>query len=282
MTSLKSRQRAVPEPQTKPCFSSKRTNQLLGKRGVRQVQTVDVRTLSCTNWFVYSDARLHHSLGGESLDTKVKTAKSAKPPRDAEATKARILEAAKKEFARNGLAGARVDVIAERSLNNKRMLYHYFESKDKLFQMVLEQAYVDIRTAEQKLNLEAVAPKEALETFVRFTFGYYLKHPEFITLVNSANLHRAKHLKGSQVIKSTNRKLVSLVSGILDRGVEAGVFRKGIDPVQLNITIAAIGYYYLTNRFTGSIIYERDLMEKEALDERVKFNVETIMRMVCV
>lgn len=216
------------------------------------------------------------------MDSKIQTRKTGKPPRDAEATKARILEAAKKEFAKNGLAGARVDVIAERSLNNKRMLYHYFESKDKLFQMVLEQAYVDIRAAEQKLNLDNLDPKEALETFARFTFAYYLKHPEFITLVNSANLHRAKHLKGSEVIRTTNRKLVSLVARILTRGVEAGVFRQGIDPVQLNITIAAIGYYYLTNRFTGSIIYERDLMDKDALDERVKFNVETIMRLVCI
>lgn len=216
------------------------------------------------------------------MDSKIKAKKASKPPRDAEATKARILEAAKKEFAKNGLAGARVDVIAERSLNNKRMLYHYFESKDKLFQLVLEQAYVDIRTAEHKLNLESLDPRDALETFVRFTFSYYLKHPEFITLVNSANLHRAKHLKGSEVIRTTNRKLVSLVARILVRGVEAGVFRDGIDPVQLNITIAAIGYYYLTNRFTGSIIYERDLMDKDALDERVTFNVETIMRLVCI
>lgn len=216
------------------------------------------------------------------MDSKVPAKKAAKPPRDAEATKARILEAAKKEFAKNGLAGARVDVIAERSLNNKRMMYHYFESKDKLFQMVLEQAYVDIRTAEQKLNLEKLEPKEALETFVRFTWAYYLKHPEFITLVNSANLHRAKHLKGSEEVKVTNRKLVSLVGGILARGVDAGIFRDGIDPVQLNITIAAIGYYYLTNRFTGSIIFERDLMDKDALDDRLKFNIETIMRQVCL
>ncbi|MFK0335530.1 TetR family transcriptional regulator [Rhizobium sp. NPDC090275] len=222
-----------------------------------------------------------NSLGGDTLDSKIKTTKAGRPPRSAEATKARILEAAKKEFAKNGLAGARVDVIAERSLNNKRMMYHYFESKDKLFQMVLEQAYVDIRTAEHKLSLETLEPKEALEKFVRFTWDYYLKHPEFITLVNSANLHRAKHLKGSEVVKMTNRKLVSLVGGILDRGVEAGVFRKGVDPVQLNITIAAIGYYYLTNRFTGSIIFERDLMEKAALDDRLAFNIETIMRLVC-
>jgi AcrR family transcriptional regulator len=200
--------------------------------------------------------------------------------RDAEATKARILEAAKREFARNGLGGARVDVIAEKARANKRMIYHYFGSKEGLFQTVLEAAYIDIRTAEQKLNLDHLAPEAALERLVRFTWDYYLKNPEFITLVNSENLHRAKHLKRSEAVKAYSRRFVSMVATILDRGVAAGVFRPGIDPVQLNITIAAIGYYYLTNRFTGSILFERDLMAKQALEERLDFNIDTILRLV--
>lgn len=200
--------------------------------------------------------------------------------RDAEATRNRILEAAKKEFARNGLGGARVDVIAERALANKRMIYHYFDSKEGLFQTVLENAYLDIRTAEQKLNLDHLDPVAALERLIRFTWEYYLKNPEFITLVNSENLHRAKHLKNSEVIKVVSRKFVSMVSELLDRGVASGVFRPGVDPVQLNITIAAIGYYYLTNRFTGSIVFERDLMAKDALEERLAFNLDTILRLV--
>lgn len=202
--------------------------------------------------------------------------------RDAEGTKARILEAAKREFARGGMGGARVDVIAEKARANKRMIYHYFGSKEGLFQTVLEHAYVDIRSAEQKLNLDHLAPGAALERLVRFTWDYYLKNPEFITLVNSENLHRARHLKNSEVIKVVSRKFVAMVGGILDRGVAAGVFRGGIDPVQLNITIAAIGYYYLTNRFTGSIVFERDLMAKAALDERLAFNIDTIMQLVRV
>jgi AcrR family transcriptional regulator len=206
---------------------------------------------------------------------------TAKPrTRDAEATKARILNAAKKEFAKSGMGGARVDLIAEKAQANKRMIYHYFGSKEGLFQTVLENAYVDIRTAEQKLNLDHLEPREALERLVRFTWAYYLKNPEFITLVNSENLHRAKHLKKSEVVKIYNRKLVSLMDGILSRGVAAGVFRPGVDPVQLNITVAAIGYYYLTNRFTGSIVFERDLMAKEALEERLRFNIDTVMRLV--
>ncbi|WP_313196653.1 TetR/AcrR family transcriptional regulator [Shinella zoogloeoides] len=210
--------------------------------------------------------------------------KPARKPRirDAEATKARILDAAKKEFAKNGLGGARVDDIAEKAKANKRMIYHYFESKEGLFQTVLEEAYLDIRSAEQKLHLEDLDPKIALEQLVRFTWDYYLKNPEFLTLVNSENLHRAKHLKKSEIVKASSRKLVGMVSSILERGVKAGIFRDGIDPVQLNITIAAVGYYYLTNRFTGSIIYERDLMAKEALEQRIQFNIETIMRLVSV
>lgn len=200
--------------------------------------------------------------------------------RDADATKARILAAAKQEFARLGLGGARVDEIAAQADANKRMIYHYFGSKEELFQAVLEAAYLDIRAAEQDLNLDDLPPREALETLLRFTWTYYLENPEFITLVNSANLHRGRHLEASERVRASGRRLVAMVQDLLDRGVEAGVFRSGIDPVQLNITLAAIGYYYLTNRFTGSLLFQRDFMSREALDERLAFNINTIMRLV--
>ncbi|AVL54921.1 TetR/AcrR family transcriptional regulator [Roseobacter denitrificans] len=200
--------------------------------------------------------------------------------RDADATRLRIMQAAKKEFAKHGLGGARVDEIAERAKANKRMIYHYFGSKEKLFKAVLEAAYLDIRNAEQKLDLDSMPAEKALEHLVRFTWDYYLKNPEFITLVNSENLHRARHLKKSEVIAVASRKFVSMMQNLLDRGVQEGVFRPGIDATQLNITIAAIGYYYLTNRFTGAIVFERDLMTPDALEERLAFNLDTIMRLV--
>lgn len=200
--------------------------------------------------------------------------------RDAEATKARILKAAKKVFAQNGLGGARVDEIAERAQANKRMLYHYFGSKEDLFTTVLEEAYLGIRTAEQKLDLDRLPPAEALEELVRFTWNYYLKNPEFVTLVNSENLHRAKHIKSLPGLPKTTSDLVDMVEKILKRGQDAGEFRDGIDAAQLNITIAAIGFYYITNRFTGSYLFDRNMMDKDALEERIAFNVETILRMV--
>ena len=201
-------------------------------------------------------------------------------PRDADMTRKRILAAATVEFARKGLGGARVDEIALRSKSNKRMIYHYFGSKEQLFTRVLEAAYLGIRSAEQNLHLDELEPEEAIATLVRFTWRYYLDHPELLTLVNSENLHRAKHLKSSEPIRKTSGKFVQMVKTILDRGAAKGVFRNGIDPVQLNITIAAIGYYYLNNRFTGSIIFERDLMAPENLEARLAFNVDTVLRLV--
>ena len=202
--------------------------------------------------------------------------------RDAEATRRRILAAAKREFAQRGLGGARVDEIAAKAKANKRMIYHYFGCKEDLFQTIIEDAYVDIRTAEQELALDHLAPLDALKKLVTFTWTYYLENPEFLTLVNSENLHRARHLENSEVVKLVSRKFVSMVGELLDRGVAEGLFRPGVDPVQLNITIAAIGYYYLTNRFTGSILFERDFMKAKALEERLNFNIETIVRMVQV
>jgi len=202
------------------------------------------------------------------------------PARDADQTRKKILAAAKVEFAMKGLGGARVDAIAARSKANKRMIYHYFGGKEQLFTAVLEEAYRDIRMAERALELDTLSPEIALKTLVRFTWDYYLDNPEFLTLVNSENLHKGRHLKGSATIRAVSRPFVAMVKDILARGVDEGVFRPDIDPVHLNITIAAIGYYYLTNRFTGSIIFDRDFMEPAMLTERLNFNLDTILRLV--
>ncbi len=201
--------------------------------------------------------------------------------RDPEATRARILAAAKAEFARKGLGGARVDDIAARAKANKRMLYHYFGNKEDLFRITLEDAYADFRAAEARLEIEKDDPITAIRRLVSFTWKYYLDNPEFITLVNSENLHKARHIRNSKRMREMSRPFVGRMRDLLARGAAAGLFRADLDPVQVNITIAATGYYYLTNRFTGSIVFERDLMSESALAQRVDFNTRTILRMVC-
>jgi AcrR family transcriptional regulator len=201
--------------------------------------------------------------------------------RDPEATRARILAASKKEFSRKGLGGARVDAIAAQAKSNKRMMYHYFGNKEQLFRITLEQAYSDFREAEAGLELEKEEPVAAIKKLVAFVWQYFLTNPEFITLVNSENLHKAKHLKNSDRTTEMSRRFMGRMQALLERGAAAGVFRKNLDPVQFNITVAAIGYYYLTNQHTGSIVFERNLMSEDALSARLKFNTETILRLVC-
>ena len=189
--------------------------------------------------------------------------------RDADRSQAIILTAARDEFAEHGLGGARVDRIAERAGLNKRLIYYYFADKEKLFQAVLEQAYLHIRQAEQELNLLAQKPADAVRSLVEFTWNYYLAHPEFLTLLNSANLHRARHLEASQSVREMNSPLIATLGEILERGRKDGSFRGGIDPLQLYVSIAGLSYFYLSNNHTLSAIFGRDLMTPKSRSERL-------------
>ena len=204
-----------------------------------------------------------------------------KPLRDPEETKRRIMAAAKVEFAKSGLGGARVDVIAARAKSNKRMMYHYFGNKEALFKLIIEDAYADFREAERALELDHEEPITALRKLVSFNWNYFLENPEFVTLVNSENLHKAKHIKNSKRMQDMSRNFVGRMQALLDRGVTAGLFHKNLDAVQMQISVAAIAYYYLTNRYTGSIVFERDLMSAKALQDRLAFNIQTVLRISC-
>jgi AcrR family transcriptional regulator len=197
--------------------------------------------------------------------------------RDADRSQATILAAARDEFAEHGLGGARMDRIAERAGLNKRLIYYYFADKEQLFRAVLEQAYLHIRGEERKLNLLALKPADAVRRLVEFTWNYYLAHPEFLSLLNSANLHRARHLEGSERLRELNSPLISTLGEILEHGRKEGSFRGGIDPVQLYVSIAGLSYFYLSNNHTLSTIFGRDLMAPKARSERLSHMVELVL-----
>ncbi|OFZ92696.1 MAG: TetR family transcriptional regulator [Betaproteobacteria bacterium RIFCSPLOWO2_02_67_12] len=198
-------------------------------------------------------------------------------PRDPERNQERILKAATDEFARHGLGGARVDRIAARAGANKRMLYYYYGNKDELFLAVLEAAYARIRSAEHELRLADLEPQEAIRRLVRFTWDYYLAHPEFLTLLSTENLHQACHLKRSQHIAAMHSPFVATIREVLRRGVAAGKFRSGVDPVQLYISIAGLGYFYLGNRHTLSTIFRRPLLAPRHKAERLRHMIELVL-----
>ena len=197
--------------------------------------------------------------------------------RDPARNQERILAAAQDEFARYGLGGARVDRIAARAGANKRMLYYYFGNKDGLFLAVLEQSYRSIRNAERALRLTDLDPRAAMRRLVEFTWRYYLEHPEFLTLLSSENLHRARHVKRSSEIVAMHSPFVAMIREVLERGAKRGEFRRGVDPVQLYISIAGLGYFYLGNRHTLSAIFGRDLLSRRNKSERLKHMTDVVL-----
>ena len=197
--------------------------------------------------------------------------------RDADRTQQSILQAATDEFSASGLGGARMENIATRAGVNKRLVYYYYGSKEDLFLAVLEHTYASIREAERNLRLENLDPATGVRRLVEFTWNYYLANPHFLTLLNSENLHRAKHLNQSSRIQEMNSPLVQLLGDLLQRGQTANLFRGGVDPVQLYISIASLCYFYLSNNATLSTIFGRDLLAPTALSERLSHMTEVIM-----
>jgi AcrR family transcriptional regulator len=206
-----------------------------------------------------------------------KAKRALKWQRDPEGMRLRILDAAKQEFAAHGLAGARVDRIAAKAGANKRMLYYHVGKKDDLYLAVLEGAYEKIRVEERGLDLEHLDPPEAIERLISFTWNYFLENPEFLALLNTENLGGARHLKRSTKVKSMHSPFVEMIRRVVRRGVESGDFQVSVDPVQLYISIAALGFFYLSNSATLSVIFGRDLLAKEARDERLDHMVALVL-----
>ncbi|AYG61589.1 TetR/AcrR family transcriptional regulator [Rhizobium jaguaris] len=185
--------------------------------------------------------------------------------RNPQRTHATILEAATEEFAAHGFGGARVDAIAARAQTNKRMLYHYFGDKEGLYLAVLEATYAAIRSAEKNLDLAHRDPEEGMRELALFTWHHFLDHPEFLSLLVTENLHEARYLKRSDKISAMHSHFIDELADVLRRGEAAGIFRPGIDPVSVYLTIAALGFFYLSNRHTLSTIFARKLTAPAAL-----------------
>jgi AcrR family transcriptional regulator len=197
--------------------------------------------------------------------------------RDADRSRRLILAAARSEFAENGLTGTRLDSVAQAAGVDKRLIYYYFKSKENLFLEVLIDAMKHIRSEETKLKLLELEPVEAVRTLIRFSWEYYLANPEFIRLINTENLHRAKHLATSDRIQQINRPLVEVLGTVLERGRLAGVFRGGVDALQLYLSMVGLTYYYVSNQHTLSHMFRRDLMSPRAKAERLSHVTDVLL-----
>jgi AcrR family transcriptional regulator len=205
-------------------------------------------------------------------DTVASVRRSTKPgvgaDRDADATKANILSVAIEEFASKGLAGSRVDEIAERTHTVKRMIYYYFGSKEGLYRAVLEHIYDHIRTSESDLDLDSLPPLQALRRLVQVTFDYYNKHPEFVRLVMNENIHKGAHIERLASVKERSRTVIARLRKLIDRGTKLGDMRSDIDPIELHMSISALCFYNVSNRYTFSTLFGRDMASLKATTAR--------------
>jgi AcrR family transcriptional regulator len=201
---------------------------------------------------------------------------------DAERTKADIVAVAMDEFAENGLTGARVDAIAERTRTSKRMIYYYFGSKDGLYRAVLEQAYNGIRTRESQTHLKELPPLEALRRLVEITFEYDEGHPSFIRLIAVENIHYAEHLKKLSSIRGINISAIATVEEILERGRAAGIFRSDISAFDVHLLISSFCFFRVSNRHTVGTIFKQDLSEPKTLLRHKRLIVEAVERLVLI
>jgi AcrR family transcriptional regulator len=134
---------------------------------------------------------------------------------------------ATEEFALNGLSGARVDAIADRTRTSKRMIYYYFGSKEGLYRAVLEKAYGDIRALDSEQKSDAATPEESIRRIIDVTFDYDETHPNFISLVTVENIHRGRNIDQLPSIKERNAAVIRTLADLLERGAKAGKFRLG-------------------------------------------------------
>ncbi|WP_372657754.1 TetR family transcriptional regulator [Hydrogenophaga sp.] len=198
----------------------------------------------------------------------------------AQTTRDNILRAATKVFARYGYEGGSVEKISLSAKSFDRMIYYYFGSKEGLFIEVLEEMYRRMNDAELKLDLDLEQPVESLKEVIRFVVTYYSKNPEFITLLNTENLHRGKHISKSMRAREYSSPAIAIIRQLLESGVRQGVFRADVSARNVYLLIAATGYFYISNRHTLSAFLGEDLQTPEAMGEWLAFITSTVLRTV--
>lgn len=191
---------------------------------------------------------------------------------------ANILEVAMHEFAEKGLAGARIDQIADETHTSKRMIYYYFQSKEGLYLAALEEAYRHVRSTEAELNLDDLDPESALRRLVEFTFDHHASNEPYIRMVMAENMNRGQFLAQSKSIQTLNLRAISAIETLYARGVEQGIFRPGLDPIDIHASISALSFFNVSNRHTFGLIFKRDFTNPSVATLRRASIVEMVVR----
>ena len=197
-------------------------------------------------------------------------------------TREMILDGALAEFSEKGFDGARIDEIALRAGVNKNLLYHHYGSKDGLFTALLERTYDTIRRRQKDLQLRGMDPVEGMRKLVMFTGRIWVQFPEFLRLLQSENLNGGRHVRASTEIPQMYNPLLDTIRELLERGTEAGVFRRNVDPIDLYISISALTAHYITNHHTFEALFGQRLMSPQRVKQRLEHAADMVERYLLV
>lgn len=200
--------------------------------------------------------------------------------RAGESSREVLLAAAREAFALRGLDGARVDDIARRAKINKQLVYHYFGNKDGLYTAVLEHVYREIREREQALDLGDLPAEEAMRRLIEFSFDYLAENPDFVSLISDENAHDGRHLQESADVEEVNRPIIDLLRETLERGTAEGIFRKGLDPLHIYLSMAGMAFFYFANIHTLSRVFSRSLGSENAIAERRAHIIDFVLNAI--
>lgn len=222
--------------------------------------------------------QLVHGKGPSLRSRRQAAGREATRTNDPERTKANIMEVAAAEFGEKGLAGARIDEIAALTRTSKRMIYYYFGSKEGLYLAVLEESYRKVREIEGELHLDDLEPEQALRRLVAFTFDHHLQHENYIRLVMSENINRGQFLAQSRHIQELNVPAITAIRKLYERGLRSGVFRPGLDAVDIHASISALSFFNVSNRHTFGLIFKLDTASPAYVAHRRDNVIEMVVR----
>jgi TetR/AcrR family transcriptional regulator len=201
--------------------------------------------------------------------------------RDSEGARAAILSAAVAEFSRKGLAGARMEAVAAAAGVAKGLAFHYYGSKEGLWQAALTHVYAILRAGQDEAGLAALGPREAMRRLVRDTFRLFRDHPEIVALMNEENLHRARHLRAAGGITPLYNPLFAAIESVLARGRAEGLFRDEVDVTALYVALSGLGYFYCSNRWTLSAAFAGDLFRPDRIGAYEEMIGDMVVAYLC-
>jgi TetR/AcrR family transcriptional regulator len=205
-------------------------------------------------------------------DSTKRKSKKPRQARDAEATQAQILDAAEAEFARYGLTGARIDAIAARTGVVKAMIYYYFESKEGLYQAVMQRIGSELDSAFEQLTSKVLPIEEAIKTSIRAGIAYGAMYPHRGMLW----FYEAIQNQGQYGQSSGWQKGFWSITAILEQGMAEGVVRS-IDPFLTAINILGVcTFYFNAHENLKYLDPTRQLLSIEAIDRQTQAAIDLI------